>query len=196
MLIKRAVLDRIAAGEIDLVYRKWTRPTVKSGGTLRTAIGVLDIESVDRVSVRSIRSDDARRAGYTSRKALVDDLSSRPTGELYRIAVRYAGDDPRIALRETTQPTAEQLDDIRRRLERIDRSSTRGPWTADTLRLLRDNPEVRAQYLADRLGLEKARFKVDVRKLKALGLTISHSPGYTLSPLGVAVLSSLEDCRP
>jgi Mn-dependent DtxR family transcriptional regulator len=57
--------------------------------------------------------------------------------------------------------------------------------------LLGENPHVRAQDLADGLGMEKAVFKNDVRKLKELGLTISHSPGYELSPRGKAVLSRL-----
>ena len=33
----------------------------------------------------------------------------------------------------------------------------------------------------------------DVRKLKELGLTISFSPGYELSPRGKALLEALED---
>jgi len=38
------------------------------------------------------------------------------------------------------------------------------------------------------VGLEKEVFKNDVRKLKRIGLTISHSPGYELSPRGKAYL--------
>jgi hypothetical protein len=34
--------------------------------------------------------------------------------------------------------------------------------------------------------------KVDIRKLKSLGLTISHDVGYELSPRGTAYLSWLE----
>ena len=36
-------------------------------------------------------------------------------------------------------------------------------------------------------------FKTDVRKLKKLGLTISHDVGYELSPRGRAVLQRLAD---
>jgi biotin operon repressor len=52
---------------------------------------------------------------------------------------------------------------------------------------------VRAQDLAEGLGLEKQAFKNDVRKLKGLGLTISHSPGYELSPRGMALLRRLDE---
>ena len=60
------------------------------------------------------------------------------------------------------------------------------------LGLLAANPRVRAQDLADSVGRDKASFKTDVRKLKALGLTISHSPGYELSPRGRALLDALD----
>ncbi|MFZ0014256.1 MAG: HTH domain-containing protein [Acidimicrobiia bacterium] len=76
--------------------------------------------------------------------------------------------------------------------------ASEGPWTGEFLCLIRDNPHVRAQDLADRLGLDKTVFKNDVRKLKGLGLTISHSPGYELSPRGRVFLarSDLDRDRP
>jgi hypothetical protein len=43
--------------------------------------------------------------------------------------------------------------------------------------------------LADGIGLDKPAFKNNVRKLKGLGLTISHSPGYELSPRALALLA-------
>jgi len=62
MLLTNDSLEAIARGEVDLVYRRWTRPTVRTGGTLRTRLGMLDIITVDRVSMRSITAADARRA--------------------------------------------------------------------------------------------------------------------------------------
>jgi hypothetical protein len=47
---------------------------------------------------------------------------------------------------------------------------------------------VRAGDLADDFGAEKADFKLDVRKLKGLGLTESLKVGYRLSPRGAVVL--------
>jgi hypothetical protein len=46
--------------------------------------------------------------------------------------------------------------------------------------------------LAASVGRDTLPFKDDVRKLKSLGLTISHSPGYELSPRGQALLRRLE----
>ena len=54
------------------------------------------------------------------------------------------------------------------------------------LDLIADNPQRRAPDLAELEGRDTAPFKIDVRKLKALGLTISHPVGYELSPRGIA----------
>ena len=53
-----------------------------------------------------------------------------------------------------------------------------------TLRAIEASPAVAARHIA--AGLDRARddFKADVRKLKALGLTISLETGYMLSELG------------
>ncbi len=192
MLLKHAVLELIAAGDIDVVYRRWRRPTVKTGGQLRTAVGMLDIVSVDRVARRSITAAEAARAGYSTRAELLRELDSRPEGDLYRIEVRPGGPDPRVALRDAAELSPVEIAELRGRLERLDQSSKSGPWTVGVLRLLAENPRVRAQDLADTIGRDKASFKTDVRKLKSLGLTISHSPGYELSPRGLALLDELD----
>ena len=55
------------------------------------------------------------------------------------------------------------------------------------LELIAAHPGVRAPDLAARLGRETLAFKIDVRKLKALGLTESLEVGYRLSPRGQAL---------
>ena len=45
--------------------------------------------------------------------------------------------------------------------------------------------------VAKTVGRETAKFKADVRKLKQLGLTISHDVGYELSARGKATLKRL-----
>ena len=60
----------------------------------------------------------------------------------------------------------------------------RGPPT--TLDLIADRPGVRAADLAASVGRETQPFKLDVRKLKGLGLTLSLEVGYRLSPRGEA----------
>jgi hypothetical protein len=190
MLLRRAVLDSIAVGEVDLAFRRWKRPTVKTGGTLRTPLGLLHIEKVGPVSIDEISEDDARRAGL-SLDELLAFLNRTEDGEVYRVILGGFIPDPRVALREDDRLTEEDLSQLTERLSRLDSASRRGPWTQQFLHLLDENPHVRAQDLADRIGLEKDVFKNDVRKLKVLGLTISHSPGYELSPRGKALLRKI-----
>lgn len=190
MLIKQVVLDAIVAGEIDTVFRRQKRPTVKTGGTLRTQVGVLEIVSIEPVALDELTADDARRSGFATVEALMASLEAKSEGADYRIRVRLGGDDPRIALRDSAELAPDELDALASRLERFDRASRRGPWTRSVLQLIEANPHVRAPDLAERIGWETAPFKTNVRKLKELGLTISHSPGYELSPRGAAYLAA------
>ncbi|WP_343389194.1 hypothetical protein [Candidatus Amarobacter glycogenicus] len=56
------------------------------------------------------------------------------------------------------------------------------------LNLIAANPAVRAGDLAPQLGQEILAFKLNVRKLKNLGLTLSLGTGYRLSSRGGAWL--------
>jgi len=189
MLIRRSDLDEIAAGSTDLAFRRWKRPTVKAGGTLRTVLGVLSIETLSEIDDADIKDEDARRAGYASREELLSQLAGRP-GQLYRIQLRWLGEDPRIELRSRSELTTAESQEIRTRLARYDQASRHGRWTEKTLELIRDYPERRAGDLAPMAGWEKPWFKTNVRKLKNLGLTESLGIGYRLSPRGMAFLES------
>jgi hypothetical protein len=190
MLLKNEVLEKIIEGKISLVFRRWKRPTVKTGGTLKTRKGVLSIKSVETVKESSITAADAKKAGFKSVVELAASLSDRP-GEVYKVAVNYAGEDPRVALRKDTKLTQAELEGIRQKLERWDQSKVFGKWTLKYLQMIHDQPNTHAQILADSVGLAKNRFKANVRKLKELGLTESLRPGYKLSPRGEKVYSSL-----
>jgi hypothetical protein len=109
---------------------------------------------------------------------------------LYRIRLRPGGADPLVAHRDEAAVSADDLAGIRRSLERLDRRPS-GPWTFATLGAIADRPGVRAADLAEALGRERLAFKTDVRKLKALGLTISLETGYRLSPRGETVFAAL-----
>ena len=82
------------------------------------------------------------------------------------------------------------MDLILRRLARLDSRSGSGPWTCRIMTLLHKRSEVRAADLAQDAGMDRAGFKINVRKLKGLGLTESLSIGYRLSPRGEAVLEA------
>ena len=189
MLIRRNVLEGIRAGRIRLAFRSWKRPTVRAGGTLTTAVGVLQIEAVDAVDPAAVTDADARAAGYPDRATLMAELD-RP-GTLYRIALRWAGEDPRRAL-AAAAPDARETEALRERLKRMDARSPDGPWTASALRLIAAKPKVPAADLAAQAGQPRDRFKTRVRRLKALGLTESLGTGYRLSLRGRVVLAALE----
>lgn len=190
MLFKRPVLDRIAAGEVTLAFRRWRRPTVRAGGTLTTPAGVLAIEAVDIVAAGEVIAAEARRVGFAGRDDLLASLGPAE-GELYRIAFRLQGADPRAALRERDDLAPEEWAALRQRLDRLDRAARHGAWTGAVLRLIGERPGTRASDLAARFGRDTAAFKTDVRKLKALGLTESLEVGYRLSPRGRALLERI-----
>ena len=186
-MIRPAELAAIKAGTIDLGFRRWDRPRVLVGTRMRTAVGVLEVTSVDQVDERSITEDDARRAGAASLEALRRGLAAKVDRPVFRVGLRYAGEDPRAALRRTA-PTDAEVDEIRSRLDRLDKASATGPWTRTTLEIIDRSPAVRAPDLAAELGRDTPDFKRDVRKLKELGLTESLDIGYRLSARGEAVL--------
>jgi hypothetical protein len=192
VLFRKKHLDGLADGSITVAFRRWRRPTVRAGGTLQTRVGVLAIDGLARVVLVEIGDDDARRAGYPSRGALVAEMTARSEGDVYRIDFHMAGPDPRIALRERAELEPDELAEVRRRLDRLDAASPHGPWTRATLALIAARPGTRAPDLATEMGREKLPFKADVRKLKALGLTESLAVGYRISPRGTTVLRALD----
>jgi hypothetical protein len=184
VLIRRPTLDAIAAGAVTVAFRRWARPRVRPGSRLRTAVGVLEVDDVREVAAEALTEADARAAGHPDLAALRTQL--RGDEPIFRVTLRLAGPDPRVALRDRAEITPDERAELDRRLQRLDRASTRGPWTAAVLELIAENPDVRAPDLAARLGCETLVFKRDVRKLKELGLTESLPVGYRLSPRGRA----------
>ncbi len=81
-----------------------------------------------------------------------------------------------------------EVAELDRRLDRLDRASSHGPWTAAALDAISARPGVRAADLAASFGRDLQPFKTDIRKLKNLGLTLSLRVGYRLSPRGEAYL--------
>ena len=185
-----AVLERIVSGEVSLVFRRWRRPTVRSGGSLRTARGVLRILDVVRVSEAEISERDAARAGFSSRAALLERLGARE-GQLYRIAVEYGGADPRLALRQRDDLSAAEVEQIIDELRGLDIRAPAGPWTGRVLAAIEAQPGVVSRTLVELLDCDRDWLKPQVRKLKNLGLTVSLTTGYELSPRGRVVMEHL-----
>jgi len=181
--------EPIERGEVTVIFRRWRRCQVVAGHTYRTAAGRLDVLSVREVDPARITKADARRAGEADPDGVRAGLRGDPSFPIYRIEVRATpGPDPRTVLAAGAELTDDDVAEIDRRLDRLDRASAIGPWTATTLRLIEARPATLAADLATSVGRERDPFKLDVRKLKNLGLTESLAVGYRLSPRGRAWL--------
>ena len=190
MLFKKNTLDGIKSGEIHLAFRKWKRPTIKKDGTILTRVGQLRIVDVKRIEMDQISKADLLNAGIEHEDSWRRRLE-RTEGDLYRIELAWAGEDPRIELRN--QPlSSEDFDALCLKLNKIDKRSTKGPWTFRILELIKKHPGRLAQLLADEMGVEKKWLKPNIRKLKAIGLTISLDVGYKLSVRGESLVDQLK----
>lgn len=146
--------------------------------------------AVDQVEPQAITAADAKAAGYAKVADLLDVLPPADLDKsLYRVCFELLDEpDPRDLLAADADLEAVTVAEIDARLDRYDKASSWGPWTADTLRIIAERPATRAPDLAESFGRETKPFKLDVRKLKNLGLTHSLGIGYELSPRGRAYL--------
>jgi predicted transcriptional regulator len=189
VLIERRVREGIIDGSITVLFRQWRRPQVVAGRRYRTSAGILEMQTVDVISLAEVTEPEARAAGFGSAAELAANLPLPADVPLYRLHFhRVAGPDPRDVLASTDELTDRDVAELERRLDRMDRHSTHGPWTRGVLAAIAAHPGVRAAELAAGFGREVFAFKNDVRKLKALGLTISLNVGYRLAPRGEAYL--------
>ena len=93
MLLKLDLLNDIRAGKVDLVFRRWNRPSVKAGGTLKTKVGLLAIKAVDDMEPDDVTEADAQRAGFKDIANFRRWLDTMKPGHLFqRIEVGYLGD--------------------------------------------------------------------------------------------------------
>ena len=190
---------RIAAGELSVSFRRWRSPQARVGGRYRVGDGAVEVDEVRRVAPSQISSADAQAAGYANAEEVLASIERQrrrgasPDAPLYRVAFHYVGAhvDPRKQLAAEDALSEAELDDLLTRLARMDDRSARGAWTRQTLGAIAAQPGRRAGDLAAACGCETARYKADVRKLKALGLTISLEVGYQLSPRGEVALAAL-----
>lgn len=189
MMIPRKVLDGIVAGELDLAFRRWTRPMHKPGGSQRTSVGVISFDEVDVVELEEISDEDARRAGIELTR--LHEILASKSGDVYRVRMSFAGADDRVRLRDQNRLSPRQRDQVVATLAAMDARSKRGPWTREHLELIDARPGELAETIAESIGRPKLPFKADIRRLKELGLTESLRPGYRLSPRGRAVLRHL-----
>ena len=193
MLFRSASLDKIARNEVTLAFRRWKRPTVKAGGRVRTASGVVRIGAISTVDASALSQSDAIAAGFASLAALKQMLGPDGGTPVYRIELKGLEADERVTLRGEALLSDDDWHALTARFARWDKTAP--GYFPSILQAIAAHPEVRAATLAANAGVETLKFKQDVRKLKELGLTESLEVGYRLSPRGEAVLEKLREHR-
>lgn len=184
MLFKEIHLQGIQSRKITLAFRKWKKASVKEGSLLHTSVGLIEINKIEPVNENHITEQDALNAGFADKTQLLKSFTHNSLGTIFKISVSYHSADPRINLREQAKLTVQEFADIKKKLERLDQHSKQGHWTEKVLLAIKDNPNLHAIGIAKLTGFEKEWLKLNIRKLKNLGLTISHTVGYEISTLG------------
>lgn len=190
---RREDRSRVAAGEITVTFRLWRTAKVKAGKVYRTGIGAIAVDDVQVMPAGMISKRDVLPSGCRDVRAIWE-LAGEHTGALvgpdtllYRVQFRFLGD----AASTSAPAVTADLDALATRLAGMDARSACGAWTLRVLRLIERGPHVPARTLAAEMGWETLDFKARVRRLKALGLTISHEAGYELSKLGRRYVASV-----
>jgi hypothetical protein len=202
LLFQRRFHAGLLDGSVTLTFRRWARPHVKPGGRYRVhPVGVVEVSAVGKIRLGEITTREARAAGFRDLGELhaflaapaklrgggaVDRGPVNRRTVVWRVVLRHAGEEDRVDLALQDDLSADDVETVAARLRKLD---ARAPWTRDTLSLIARHPRTAASRLAARVGRETLPFKVDVRKLKRLGLTVSYEVGYGLSPRGKAFLA-------
>ncbi|MEO6124760.1 MAG: hypothetical protein ABIR32_13730 [Ilumatobacteraceae bacterium] len=186
MQFLKASVAGIVDGSITLTFRGWTRAQAKVGGRYRTFGQLIEVDDIRLVDAAEITDAEANLAGDAHASTIVKRLGDAAAQPIWRIQFHHVGDDDRIERRNDAALDDDRRAAIQARLDRFDKASKTGAWTTKTLRLIATYPGVVSTALARQLNADRPAFKINVRKLKELGLTQSLEVGYRLSPLGEA----------
>jgi hypothetical protein len=190
MLFRQRFHGPIARGEVTLTVRSWARPQAKPGGRYRVGDTVIEVTGLAQAPLASLTESHAKRAGFASVDELLVELGRHSRGSVGSDATAWLIEFRAVGAYEAPSPapvSADALAAARGRLDALDRLRGRA-WTQRALALIGERPATPARLLAAEMGMETLPFKVDVRKLKALGLTTSLDVGYELTDLGRAAL--------
>ena len=192
MQFKKSFKEMISVGKVQRTYRCWKKPQVKVGGQYNIhPFGSIEVTSISALEATKITDAAARKSGFSTRQELLRALKVEDTSTetITRVDFRFLGADS-VNQPDRTPLTADEMAALLGKLRATDERSSRGPWAFAALRMIAEFPGRRAPELAEMIGWETAPFKANVRRLKALGLTISLSVGYQLSPRGEGVVAA------
>lgn len=189
MIFRKEFLEKIELKQVTIAFRQWKKLSISEGGTLKTPVGVIVFKKIKTVKESQITQSDVKNAGFLDLKSLLQDLSG--DGSIYKIEFSLSGPDPRIELREATVLNQSEKERLLKKLHGLDSRGSMQGWVGPVLNFLMSNPGSPSREMAHELGFDQMKLKLNVRKLKNLGLTISLGTGYELSPRGKVVLKFL-----
>lgn len=96
----------------------------------------------------------------------------------------------REKLAAQTSLTERQRAAIDKKLDALDKKSSRGAWTRRTLEMIAAQPGIVTRVLLQQVNGERFEFKGLVLELRNLGLIYTLDVGFSLSPRGRAYLKS------
>jgi hypothetical protein len=70
MMFSPELREGVAAGDITVSIRLWTRPKVKEGGRYQSNDFAIEVDSVEMLPFSAIDADDIRRSGEPDRETL------------------------------------------------------------------------------------------------------------------------------
>ena len=187
MLFQSRFHDGIRRGEITCTIRIWQRPRVRVGGAYHLGAGSIHVDRIQEMEFDALTPALARRSGFGSVVELLKVAKHGAGERVFLIDFHYVATPTKRATRTERLP-ADSLEEIAAKLDAMDRRAP-NPWTRQTLREIQANPGLRSTELAMMLGRERFEMKRDIRKLKALGLTLSLDVGYRLSARGAQLLA-------
>jgi len=188
MLFDTRTLNGLAAGTVTTALRRWDVARVQEGSTTRTAVGIVEVTSVDTIDETDIDETLAHSAGFKDARDATRWVRRKGSGTVHVLGLRLVGADPRVALREETNLDDDARAEIAEALGRLD-AAAREPWTSDLMAAIEAGEGTAAAVLAEQLSTTKDQLKRRVRRLKDLGLTESLEVGYRLSPRGLIWLA-------
>jgi len=188
MLFQSRFHEPIRRGEITCTVRIWHKPRVKVGKQYAFGAGAIEVERIQEIGFESLTPALARRSGFASLVELLKVAKHGAGERVFLIDFRYVDKPAKQPTSANRVPNRDEMAELTDKLDAMDRRAGR-PWTRATVQAIAADPGRRAGDLARLLGRERMEFKKDVRKLKALGLTISLEVGYRLSPRGETLVA-------
>jgi hypothetical protein len=194
MQFRKPFKAQIRAGRVTCSIRTWQRPQARVGGRYNLhPEGAIEVTAVRQLPLSRVSAGSIRASGFSDRAALRTFLGAKGDPLVYQVDFRYLG-GALVKVPDRGVLSNEELLALLGKLAAMDARS-KAPWTTAVLVTLDERPGTRAADLAAGFGWETAVFKAQVRKLKALGLSISLGTGYELSARGRQVLTAALERR-